>query len=119
MINEQEKIKAEKTQNQYEIDKTDKGWRLLTSAIIVQACKDFLVLHKRIKAFELALGELDDERLRAYEKAKSELNKIIKFFHSDYYASMVDIDGDKLIQTLTNRAAEERSQRNRIIYQPK
>jgi len=64
------------------------GYQELANAIILQACKDYRKALKTLKKFP------EDK------KAKSECTEIEKFFHSDFYGKLTQIDGDVLIEKM-------------------
>ena len=71
------------------------GWELLANAIIVQAAKDFRQAYRRLK------HKPDD----GY--AQRELRECTKFFHSQYFELLTNVDGPALLQQIIREMDEK------------
>ena len=64
------------------------GYQALANAIIIQAAKDFKAAYKRMKRFP------NDSR------AQDEVRDITKFFCSQWFEMLSDVDGPTLLRTI-------------------
>ena len=64
------------------------GYEALANAIIIQAAKDFRAAYKRMKRFP------NDGR------AKEEVREITKFFCSQWFEMLSDVDGPTLLKKM-------------------
>lgn len=66
----------------------EENYRALANAIIMQAVKDFRTAYRRQK------------RLPNNDKAKAEVRELTKFFCSQYFEVLSDLDGPRLLQKI-------------------
>lgn len=71
------------------------GYQKLANAIILQAVKDFRAAYKRLKRFP-------NDRA-----AQSEVQSITKFFCSQYFEVLTDLDGPALLQRIIREMDEK------------
>ena len=64
------------------------GYEALANAIIIQAAKDFRAAYKRMKRFP------NDAR------AEDEVREITKFFCSEWFETLSDVDGPTLLKKM-------------------
>ena len=63
-------------------------YQILANAIIIQAAKDYRVALRRLK------------RNPKNKEARAAAEEIERFFRSDYYRTMTNVDGEMLIKKL-------------------
>lgn len=73
----------------------EENYQVLANAIIVQAAKDFRAAYKRLKRFP-------NDRLAA-----SEVRSCTKFFCSDYFQALTDLDGPALLRRMMKEIDEK------------
>lgn len=73
----------------------EENYQALANAIIVQAAKDFRAAYKRLKRFP-------NDRL-----AESEVRNCTKFFYSDYFQALTDLDGPALLRRMMKEIDEK------------
>ena len=73
----------------------EENYQALANAIIVQAAKDFRAAYKRLKRFP-------NDRL-----AESEVRSCTKFFCSDYFQALTDLDGPALLRRMMKEIDEK------------
>lgn len=101
---------------------TDIGFHNLASAIIERACNDYVLAVKRIKEmqskewFEIMKRKRENKkivlseeyakkrRVEIIDEAECEIRRIRKFFRSDWFSVLCDLDVDYLIDQLDKRA---------------
>lgn len=66
----------------------EEGYQALANAIILQAVKDFKPAYRRLKRFP-------NDRA-----AQDTVREITKFFCSDYFSALTDLDGPALLQQI-------------------
>ncbi len=66
----------------------DENYQKLANAIILQAVKDFRAAYRRLKHFP------NDKA------AQNEIRDIMKFFCSQYFGILTDLDGPSLLQQI-------------------
>ena len=71
------------------------GWELLSNAIIVQAVKDFRHAYRRLK------HKPDDKY------AQSTVREVTRFFHSQYFEALTDLDGPALLNRIMREMDEK------------
>ena len=76
----------------------DDGYQELIAAIIRQAVKDYVSVLLRL------FSKPDGAKRTALEMQKTELEV---FFHSEWYTSITDMDGDRLINAARRQAMEK------------
>lgn len=76
----------------------DDGYQELIAAVIRQAVKDYVSVLLRL------FSKPDGAKRTALEMQKTELEG---FFHSEWYASITDLDGDRLISAARRQAMEK------------
>lgn len=76
----------------------DDGYQELIAAIIRQAVKDYVSVLLRL------FSKPDGAKRTALEMQKTELEV---FFHSEWYASITDMDGDRLISAARCQAVDK------------
>ena len=67
---------------------SDEGWKNLANAIILQAVKDFRPAYRRLRRHP-------EDKL-----AQDTVREITKFFCSDYFCALTDLDGPALLQRI-------------------
>ena len=70
------------------------GWEALANGIVEQAVKDYRAAIRRLKRYP--------DSKAAMETAM----EVERFFHSDWYATLTDIDPDYLIDRLRKEAVK-------------
>lgn len=97
---------------------TDVGFENLARAIIERACGDYVLAVKRIREMQCEdwLGNLkrkrvvrteedaEEKRVHIIDEAECEIERIRKFFRSDLFAVLCDLDPDFLIEQLDKRS---------------
>ena len=73
----------------------DENYKDLANAIILQAVKDFRPAYRRLMRFP-------NDRM-----AQSTVREITKFFCSDYFALLTDLDGPALLDRLIKKIEEK------------
>ncbi len=73
----------------------DENYQKLANAIILQAVKDFRPAYRRLKRFP------NDSA------AQSTVREITKFFCSDYFCVLTDLDGPALLQRIMREMDEK------------
>ena len=73
----------------------DENYQKLANAIILQAVKDFRPAYRRLKRFP-------NDRA-----AQSTVREITKFFCSDYFSILTDLDGPALLQKIMREMDEK------------
>ena len=86
----------------------DDGYQELIAAIIRQAVKDYVSVLLRL------FSKPDGTKRTALEMQKTELEV---FFHSEWYASITDLDGDRLISAARRQAVEKEKEAIRGIVE--
>ena len=71
------------------------GYQALANAIILQACKDFRAAYKRLKRFP-------DNR-----HAQGEVKELTKFFCSQYFELLTDVDGPSILHRMMREIDEK------------
>ena len=71
------------------------GYQKLANAIIVQAAKDFRAAYKRLKRFP------------ENRAAQSEVQSLAKFFCSQYFELLTDVDGPSLLHRMMREIDEK------------
>ena len=74
---------------------SDEGWHNLANAIILQAVKDFKPAYRRLKKHP-------NDRL-----AQDTVQEITKFFCSDYFCALSDLDGPALLNRIMREMDEK------------
>lgn len=74
---------------------SDEGWKNLANAIILQAVKDFKPAYRRLK------------RHPNDKVAQSQVRELTKFFCSDYFATLTDLDGPVLLNRVMREMDEK------------
>lgn len=69
-------------------------WQKLANAIVEQAVKDYRMEQARVKA-----------NPRNSDHAKSEVRKLERFFRSDWFEVLTDVDGRLILSRLKKEAA--------------
>lgn len=82
---------------------TDKGLDNLRLAIVQQAAEDYLEYKKQL--YKIRNSKSDFNALLRRSLA-GKVTHLIKWFHSDYYQSLCDIDGDYMIEQLNKKFRE-------------
>lgn len=67
----------------------------LANAIILQAVKDYRAAYKSLK------------RNPDRKVAESEVRELIRFFTSDWFSALTDVDGPRLVSKLNDKFDEE------------
>lgn len=76
----------------------DVGWYALAAAIVMQAVEDYRDAEKKLKNVPPFEREGDRDRyIIKYQKRKYE---IVKFFRSEWYGVLCDIDPEKILRKL-------------------
>ena len=88
----------------------DDGYQELIAAVIRQAVKDYVSVLLRL------FSKPDGAKRTALEMQKTELEG---FFHSEWYASITDLDGDRLISAARRQAVEKAKEAIRRRQQKK
>lgn len=78
-------------------DITDEGARALAAAIIETACDDYVRSRKT--------AALNKNKSRA-EQAAWEVEDILRFFHSNWYGTLCDLDPDILLEEMDRQVDE-------------
>jgi hypothetical protein len=73
----------------------EENYQALANAIIGQAVKDFRAAYRRLK-------NNPDDKL-----AKSKIQEITKFFCSDYFEGLTDLDGPMLLKQIMQKMDEK------------
>ena len=73
----------------------EENYQALANAIIVQAAKDFRAAYKRLKRFPQD------------KAAESEVRDCTKFFCSDYFCGLTDLDGSALLRRMMKEIDEK------------
>ena len=73
----------------------DENYQALANAIILQAVKDFKPAYRRLKRFP-------NDRL-----AQDTVREITKFFCSDYFCALTDLDGPALLNRIMREIDEK------------
>lgn len=73
----------------------DENYKKLANAIILQAVKDFRPAYRRLKRFPNDAA------------AQSTVREITKFFCSDYFTALTDLDGPALLQRIMREMDEK------------
>nr|DAZ62539.1 MAG TPA: hypothetical protein [Caudoviricetes sp.] len=63
-------------------------WRDLANAIVEQAAKDYMAALRKLRKYP--------ENYRA----KAQINELERFFRSDWYGELTDVDGERLMKLL-------------------
>lgn len=71
------------------------GYQKLANAIIVQAAKDFRAAYKRLKRFP------------ENRSVQSEVQSLTKFFCSQYFELLTDVDGPSLLHRMMREIDEK------------
>ncbi len=74
---------------------SDEGFHALANAIILQAVKDFKPAYRRLKK------RPDDKA------AATRVKEITKFFCSEYFTLLTDLDGPRFLKRLMEKIDEE------------
>lgn len=74
---------------------SDEGYKRLAAAIILQAVKDFKPAYRRLKRYP-------NDRA-----AQNTVREITKFFCSDYFCLLSDLDGPSLLNRLMRELDEK------------
>lgn len=77
---------------------TPEGCERLANAIVKQAADDYLSVKARFH-------RSDDDWKDTVSGRKKKEDELVKFFHSDWYELLTDLDGDTLIRLLNEKAA--------------
>lgn len=99
---------------------SDTGFVLLSQAIIERACNDYVlevkyikemqskdwyaILKKKCKNKRLPKKVAIERRVDLIDEAEREINRIRRFFRSDWFAVLSDLDPDYLIERLDREA---------------
>jgi len=73
----------------------EENYQALANAIIKQAVKDFRAAYRRLK-------NNPDDKL-----AKRKIHEITKFFCSDYFEGLTDLDGPMLLKQIIQKMDEK------------
>ena len=71
------------------------GYQMLANAIVSQAAKDFRAAYKRLKRFPNS------------KPAQSDVQELTKFFCSQYFELLTDLDGPSLLHRLMREIDEK------------
>ena len=87
----------------------EEGYLLLVKGIIERAVGDYIWAYNRIAKIDNILKEnpcYEKKRRLLLEKAVKEyrLVEVEKFFSSQYYQGLCDLDGDKMIELIKEKA---------------
>ena len=74
---------------------SDEGWKNLANAIILQAVKDFKPAYRRLR------------RHQNDKVAQNQVRELTKFFCSDYFATLTDLDGPALLNRIMREMDEK------------
>nr|DAJ75469.1 MAG TPA: hypothetical protein [Caudoviricetes sp.] len=73
----------------------DEGWKNLANAIILQAVKDFKPAYKRLR------------RHPNDKVAQNQVRELTRFFCSDYFATLTELDGPTLLNRIMREMDEK------------
>ena len=73
----------------------DEGWKNLANAIILQAVKDFKPAYKRLR------------RPPNDKVAQNQVRELTRFFCSDYFATLTELDGPTLLNRIMREMDEK------------
>ena len=71
-----------------EIETSLKPWQDLANGIVMQAAKDYMAALRKLKRFP------------QNPRAEAEITGIEKFFRSEWYSQLTEIDGERLMKML-------------------
>lgn len=99
----------------------DENYRELICAIIGQALEDYRVallnvrrIRKKISLAKREHGNVDELEL-SESKAKSVCNEVTKFMHSNWFATLTNLDGDMLLKGIEDNIT--RKKRSEICHE--
>lgn len=75
----------------------EENWQALANAIILQAVKDFRVAYKQMRRHPE----------KTNSPAADEVRRITKFFCSDYFAALTNLDGPALLQKIIDEMEDK------------
>ena len=75
----------------------EENYKALANAIILQAVKDFRVAYKQMRRYPE----------RTDSPAANEVRSITRFFCSDYFQLLTDLDGSALLQKIIDDMEEK------------
>lgn len=81
---------------------------LVRYAIVEQACKDYEWAIRYLNRLDHPGLTLSLTQRENVEKARMFLDNCERFFRGAWFARLVDLDGEKMIETLRKRAVEEK-----------
>ena len=73
---------------------SDEGWKNLANAIILQAVKDFRPAYRRLR------------RHPNDQTAQNQVRELTKFFCSDYFTILTDLDGPAMLNRIMREMDE-------------
>ncbi len=73
---------------------SDEGWKNLANAIILQAVKDFRPAYRRLR------------RHPNDKTAQNQVRELTKFFCSDYFTILTDLDGPAMLNRIMREMDE-------------
>ena len=82
----------------------DVGWYALAAGIVQQAVEDYRAANKRIKSAQTI--ENPQARALAIYRAKARKDEVIRFFRSQWYGTLCDIDPERIIKKLKEESHE-------------
>lgn len=92
---------------------------VLAHGIVIQAAKDYLS-YRRTKEKLEAINSEDERHLMNLKRATDEFDAVVRFFKSDWYKQLCNIDGDRMLEMLDKEYHDRQIARNkRKIRKPR